>query len=213
MDEVFGLLVDRHLKSSSDLRDVKRLPSDWVDNKVIDHIDDLSKRFIAASSLAIVSSSRPDGVLDITPRGDPPGFANVLNKNLVAIPDRPGNKRMDTFENIFGNPNVGIIFIIPGHRDTLRVSGKGIVVQDVELGNRLAVNGRPAELILLIHVERVLCHCPKAFIRGKVWQADDWPDTSDVPTLAEMLKVHGAMGETLEEVEEGVREDRETNLY
>ena len=213
MDEVFGQLVDRHLKTSSDLRDVKRLPSDWVDNKVIDHIDDLSKRFIAASSLAILSSTRPDGVLDMTPRGDPPGFVNVLNKSLIAIPDRPGNMRMDTFENILGTPNVGIIFIIPGHRDTLRVSGKGTIVQDVALGSRLAVNGRPAELILLIHVERVLCHCPKAFIRGKVWQAADWPDTSDVPTLAEMMKVHGAMVESLEEVEEGVREDRERNLY
>ena len=178
MDEIFGQQVDRHLKQSSDLRDIERLPSHWVDNKVIDHIDDLSKRFIAASSLAIVSSSRPDGVLDMTPRGDPPGFVNVLNKNLIAIPDRPGNKRMDTFENTFLNPNVGIIFIIPGHRDTLRVSGKGAVVKDIELGKRLAVNGRPAELILLVHVERVLSHCPKTFIRGKVWEPDAWPDTS-----------------------------------
>lgn len=213
MDSVFGQAVDRHLRSSDDLRDVVPLPSHWVDNKVIDHIDDLSRRFIAASSLAIVSSARPDGVLDMTPRGDPPGFVRVLNKNVIAIPDRPGNKRMDTFENVFDNPNVGIIFVIPGHRDTLRVSGKGAVVQDAKLGRELAVNGRPAELVLLVRVARVLCHCPKAFIRAKVWQQDDWPDTSDVPTLAEMMKVHGEMSETLDEVEAGVREDRKTRLY
>lgn len=213
MSDVFGQLVDRHLRSSSDLREVVPLPSHWVDNKVIDHIDDLSKRFIAVSSLAIVSSSRPDGKLDMTPRGDPPGFVKVLNDSLIAIPDRPGNKRMDTFENIFENPNVGIIFVIPGHRDTLRVSGKGAVVRDETLGKELAVNGRPAELILLVHVERVLCHCPKAFIRGKVWQQESWPDTADVPTLAEMMVAHGAMSETLDEVEAGVREDRETRLY
>ena len=213
MDSVFGQAVDKHLQSSGDLRSVVPLPSHWVDNKVIDHIDDLSRRFIATSSLAIVSSARTDGILDMTPRGDPPGFVRVLNKNLIAIPDRPGNKRMDTFENVFENPNVGIIFVIPGHRDTLRVSGKGAVVQDVKLGRELAVNGRPAELVLLVRVERVFCHCPKAFIRGKVWQRDDWPDTSDVPTLAEMMKAHGKMSETLDEVEAGVREDRETRLY
>jgi len=213
MDEVFGHRVEQHLKSPSDLRETEKEWDHWVDNKVIDHIDELSGRFIAASSLAILSSSRQDGILDMTPRGDPAGFVKVLNKKLIAIPDRPGNNRMDTFENLFENQNVGAIFVIPGHRDTLRISGKGAVVRDAGLGAQLAVNGRPAELILLVHIERVLCHCPKAFIRGKVWQPDDWPDTSNVPSLAEMMKVHGAMPETLDEIEDGVREDRETNLY
>ena len=213
MDKAFGQPVDRYLRSSNDLREAARLPSHWVNNKVIDHIDDLSRRFIAASSLAILSSCRPNGNLDVTPRGDPTGFVHVLNDSLLAIPDRPGNNRMDMFENVFENPNIGVIFIIPGHRDTLRVSGKGAVVQDKRLAQKLAINGRPAELVLLVKVERVLCHCPKAFIRGKVWQPDAWPDTSDVPTLAEMMLVHGAMTETIDEVEAGVKEDRETRLY
>lgn len=213
MVKVFDQSVDSHLKSVADLRAVERLPSHWVNNKVIDHIDDLAQRFIDTSSLAILSSIRPDGVLDITPRGDPPGFVLVLNKNLIAIPDRPGNKRMDTFQNVFENPNVGVLFIIPGHRDTLRVSGKGAVVKDAELGRMLAINGRPAELVLLVRVERVLCHCSKAFLRSKAWQTEDWPDTSNVPTLAEMMKAHGSMAEALQEIEDGVREDRESNLY
>ncbi|MDU8946651.1 MSMEG_1061 family FMN-dependent PPOX-type flavoprotein [Ovoidimarina sediminis] len=213
MDEVFGCLVDQHLKSHESLRELQAMPSHWVNNKVIDHIDDLAKRFIAATSLVTLSSARNDGLLDMTPRGDPAGFVKVINRKLIAIPDRPGNQRMDTFENLFRNQNVGAIFMIPGHRDTLRLSGKGAVVRDAKLGEQLAINGRPAELVLLVHVERVLCHCSKAFIRGRVWDQDHWPDTSDVPSLAEMMKVHGAMPETLPEVEDGVADDRENNLY
>lgn len=213
MDTVFGLSIDRHIQSSSDLRDVAQMPSHYVDHKVIDHIDDLSRRFIAAATLAIVSSTRPDGILDVTPRGDPPGFVRILNENLMAIPDRPGNNRMDTFENIFENQNIGIIFIIPGHRDTLRVSGKGAVVQDSELAQATAINGRKAGLTLLVRVERVLCHCPKAFVRGKVWQSDAWPDTTNVPTLAEMMVAHGEIAETVSEVDAVVMNDGKTRLY
>jgi PPOX class probable FMN-dependent enzyme len=213
MDNIFGISVDQELKNSGDLRAIVAEPSLWVSNKVIDHVDALSARFIAASPLIIVSSTREDGALDMTPRGDPPGFVKVINPGLIAIPDRPGNKRMDTHENIFRNPNVGLIFIIPGHRDTLRLSGKAALVQDANLGATLAVNGKPAELVMLVQVERVLCHCPKAFIRGQVWQSEDWPDATDVPTLAEMMKAHGEMAETLDVVEDGVRTDRETKLY
>lgn len=213
MDEIFGQTVERQIRSPEALRAIKALPSHWTGNKVIDHVDEMSRRFIAASSLVVLSTRRPDGGLNMTPRGDPAGFVQVLDETLLALPDRPGNNRMDAFNDIFGDPNVGLIFVIPGHRDTLRVSGKGALVQDAALGERLAVNGRPADLVLLVRVERVLCHCPKAFIRGKVWQPEDWPDTSEVPTLAEMMKVHGAMAETLEAIEAGTKNDRENNLY
>ena len=213
MESVYGLSVDKHIKSTSDLREIADLPSHFVTDKIIDHMDDLSGKFIAASSLAILSSTRVDGIQDVTPRGDPPGFAKVLGPELLAIPDRPGNGRMDTFENIFANPNVGVLFIIPGHRDTLRVSGKGAVVQDAALGETLAVNGRPAELVLLIEVERVLCHCPKAFVRGMVWQAGGWPNTSDVPSLAEMMVAHGKLSVTIQEMDNIVVEDGKNRLY
>jgi PPOX class probable FMN-dependent enzyme len=213
MDNVFGLSVDHQITSSDALRTVAEMPSHHVTDKVIDHIDDLAKRFIAASSLAVLSSSRPDGIQDVTPRGDPAGFVQVLSPKLLAIPDRPGNGRMDTFRNLFNNPNLGVIFIIPGHRDTLRVSGKGALVQDKNLGQKLAINGRSAELTLLINVEKVMCHCPKAFVRGKVWQSGDWPDTSDVPSLAEMMVAHGKLSETIEEMDAIVVRDGKNNLY
>lgn len=196
MDTVFGISVDKHFKSSAALRERVKMPSDLASKKVIDRIDDLSQRFIAASSLAFISSTRPDGVQDVTPRGGPPGFVHVLNENLIAFPDLAGNNRMDTFENVMDNPNVGIIFVIPGHSDTLRVSGKGAVVQAADLAQLMTPHGEAAELSLLVKVERVLCHCPKAFARGKVWQPDEWPDTADVPTGRDMTIAHVAMGET-----------------
>lgn len=210
---VFGQKVDQKISSTDELRKVASLPSRHVDNKVIDHIDSLSARFIAASPLTILSTTRSDGSVDTTPRGDPPGFVSVLNKNLIAIPDRPGNNRMDSFENLFDAPDVGLIFIIPGFNDTLRVSGKGALVRDRELADRLAIKNRPPELILLVKVERVLCHCPKAFVRGRIWKPDYWPDTSDVPTLAEMMVAHGALADSVDEIEEIVRNDGIKRLY
>ena len=108
MDNVFGVSVTNHIETTTALRKVADMPSHHVTDKVVDHIDDLSRKFIAASALEILSSSRPDGTMDTTPRGDPAGFVHVLNRQLIAIPDRPGNGRMDTFENIFTNPNVGV---------------------------------------------------------------------------------------------------------
>lgn len=212
-DTVFGVEVEAHIQSSTALRTVTEPPSDRVRNKVIDHLDTLSQRFIAASPLAVVSTRRPDGTLDMTPRGDPPGFAHVLNDRLLAIPDRPGNQRMDTFENLFETPDVGLLFIIPGHNDTLRVSGTGAVVQDAALGERLAVNGRSAKFILLVNVTRVLAHCSKAFVRGRVWQQIHWPDTSDVPTLAELMDAHSDIGMPVDEYHDLIEADAKDRLY
>lgn len=213
MDEVFGYRVDEVLDSTEKLRGHAKGPSDVVRDKVIDHIDPLAERFIAASPLAFVASRRPDGILDMTPRGDPAGFIHVLDSKTLALPDRPGNFRMDMFENVIDNGQVGLIFVIPGVRDTLRVSGTGTVVRDAALGERLAVNGKPAQYILLIRVSRVLSHCPKAFIRGKIWEPDSWPDTSAVPSVAEMVKAHANLPLPLEELEELVRVSNTERLY
>ncbi len=210
---VFGQMVDHHIKSTRELRNFAEVPGDNVKSKVIDHIDPLSKRFIKASSLAILGTVRADGMVDLTPRGDPAGFVNVLDEKTIAVPDRPGNNRMDALENVIATGSAGLIFIIPGHRVTLRVSGKAKLVKDESLGQMLAVNNRPAGLVLLIQVEHVLSHCPKAFVRGQVWQPDKWPDTSNVPTQAEMMLAHADVTETLSEMEEIIRNDCENRLY
>ena len=120
---------------------------------------------------------------------------------------------MDAFENILRDPGVGLLFMIPGHGDTLRVNGQGSLVQDTALANRLAVNDRPAGLVLLIRVERVLSHCPKAFIRSRAWQPDHWPDRSDVPTLAEMMKAHADLPDTIAELDAVIENSNTNRLY
>jgi PPOX class probable FMN-dependent enzyme len=210
---VFGHSVSGRISSIEQLREVAKMPSRLVDSKVIDHIDPLAERFIAASPLVILGTRRRDSGIDQTPRGDPPGFVKVLDPKTLALPDRPGNNRMDAIENILHDTAVGLIFMIPGHGDTVRVSGQGAVVQDDDLADMLAVNGRPAGLITLIRVERVLCHCPKAFIRSRAWKPDEWPDTSDVPRLAEMMKEHGKLSDTIPELENVIHRSNTERLY
>lgn len=212
-ETVFGQQVARRLRDSADLRQVTATPSRYVDAKVIDHVDALAARFIAASPLMILGTRRADGGVDQTPRGDPPGFVKILDPRTLAVPDRPGNNRMDSIENILRDDAVGLLFLIPGHGDTLRVSGRAAIVDDPALAERLAVNGRPAGLVTLIRVQRVLSHCPKAFIRSRAWQPDHWPDTSDVPSLAEMMKVHSGLQDSIPELEAVIERSNTERLY
>ncbi len=213
MTEVYGHEVEEVIGSAEALRAYARRPSDRVKAKETDHIDPLAQRFIAASPLVFVASRREDGTLDVTPRGDPAGFVHVLDEHTLAMPDRPGNFRMDTFENVIRDGFIGLIFVIPGHGDTLRVSGEATLVRDRGIGEKLAVNGRPSEFAILIRVQHVLSHCPKAFVRAGVWTQERWPDTSGVPTLAELIVAHGNLTEGVEEMAEIIDRDRETRLY
>jgi uncharacterized protein len=138
-----GAMADRFeevITSPGRLRELHNLPSYRASNKVIDHIDDICRRFIAACPFVMVASRGADGRLDLSPKGDPPGFVAVLDKKTLAIPDRLGNNRLDTFENLLAQPDIGLFFMIPGNGDTLRVSGKGHIVRDGALQNRLAVS-------------------------------------------------------------------------
>lgn len=195
------------------LRELNKLPSHRVSNKAIDHIDDICRRFIAASPFVMVASLGADGRLDVSPKGDPPGFVAVLDNKTLVIPDRLGNNRLDTFENLLSHPEIGLFFIIPGHGDTLRVSGKGQIVRDSALQNSLAVNGKAPNLVLVVHVEEAFIHCPKCTVRSRLWTRDQWPDRSDVATLAETMVAHGALTETVPEMQAIIDNDRATRLY
>jgi PPOX class probable FMN-dependent enzyme len=195
------------------LREVNKHPSHLVSNKTIDHIDDICRRFIAASSFVMVASRGGDDRLDISPKGDPAGFVAVLDEKTLAIPDRLGNNRLDTFENLLINPQVGLCFVIPGHGDTLRVSGNGKIVRDTELQKRLAVNGKSPNFVLVITVEEAFLHRPKCVIRSGLWKPDQWPDRSDVPTLAEAMIAHGALSESMAQIETVIEDSNTKRLY
>lgn len=194
------------------LRELSKQPSQRARNKVIDRIDDLCRRFIAASPFVMVASRGADGRLDLSPKGDPAGFVAVLDEKTLAIPDRLGNNRLDTFENLLAHPDVGLFFMIPGNGDTLRVSGKGKIVRDAALQGRLAVNGKPPNLILVVTVEEAFMHCPKCMARSRLWSPEHWPDRTSIPSLAEAIVAHARPPETLAEVQ-AVIDDGNRRLY
>jgi PPOX class probable FMN-dependent enzyme len=194
------------------LREWHRQPSHRACNKVIDHIDDVCRRFIAACPFVIVASRGADGRLDVSPKGDPPGFVAVLGDKALAIPDRLGNNRLDTFDNLLAHPEVGLLFMIPGNGDTLRVSGKGTIVRDEALQARLAVNGRAPNLVLAVTVEEAFMHCPKCIARSRLWSPDHWPDRANVPSLAEAIVAHATPPETVAQVQAAI-DDHNTRLY
>jgi uncharacterized protein len=183
------------------LRELSKQPSSRANNKIIDHIDEICRRFIAACPFVLVASRGSDGRIDVSPKGDPPGFVAILDEKTLAIPDRPGNHRLDTFENLLAHPEIGLLFLIPGNGDTLRVSGKGQIVRDWSLQAKLAVDGKAPNLVLVVTVEEAFMHCAKCVARSGLWIAERWPDRSNVPTLAEAIVTHARPAETISDVQ------------
>ena len=208
-----GPVFEREITEIAELRALYPPTSARAAAKVIDHIDAICRRYIAASPFLLIATRGADGRLDVSPKGDPPGFVSVLGPRHLAIPDRPGNNRLDSFENVLGDPQVGLLFLIPGHRDTLRVAGRGKLVADEALLSRLAVAGRPARLALVVEVEEVFTHCPKCAMRSGIWDPARWPDLSQVPSLAEALIAHAGLDTPAEEVAASLEEGNREQLY
>jgi PPOX class probable FMN-dependent enzyme len=201
------------ITSEAELRAVLGAPHEKAVAKVVTTIDDYSRRFIAASPFLVIGSSGRSGMIDVSPKGDPAGFVRVLDDKTLAIPDRLGNARLDTFRNILDNPNVGLIFIIPGITYTLRVSGKATIVRDAELRETMAINGKVPDHAIVVAVEHVLTHCAKCMVRSGMWQEDKWPDPATVPPFAETLAAHGRLAESIQELEDLLDRDTREKLY
>jgi len=184
-----------------------------VVEKTLSSLDRHCLTFINRSPFVLIASSSADGRMDISPKGDAPGFVKVLDEHTLAIPDRPGNQRFDTFRNLFESPRVGLIFVIPGKRETLRISGKAEVVRDAELLDTLAANGKVPALAIAVHVDEAFFHCAKCIIRSHLWQPEQWPPLAGLPTLAEAMKDAASIPAPVEVVEEIIREDEDTRLY
>lgn len=195
------------------LREVIRNRGQRSAAKDIHQLDDICRRFIAACPFVVVATRGADGRFDLSPKGDPSGFVTVLDDHTLAIPDRLGNGRLDTFENLLVQPEVGLFFLIPGHADTLRVSGKGRIVRDGALQASMAVNGKVPNLVLIVDVEQAFMHCPKCVVRSRLWNPEQWPDLAGVPTVADALLHHTGIPGTLAEVQATVENDRITRLY
>ena len=204
---------DEVISSLDRLREIMGMPNHRVASKVVDHIDDICRRFIAASPFAVIATRGNDGRLDQSPKGDPAGFVTVLDEKTLAVPDRMGNNRIDTFENVLINPEVGLIFLIPGYGYTLRVSGKGKIVRDARLQKNLAVQGREPKLILVVAVEEAFMHCAKCMSRSNLWQPERWPNLANVPSLAEAMIAHAKLSLTRDEMQNIIDDSFKTRMY
>jgi PPOX class probable FMN-dependent enzyme len=185
--------------------------------KTLTRLDKYAKTYIAHSPFLCIGTADENGNADVSPRGDPAGFVRVVDDHTIIIPDRPGNNRVDTMQYIVANPQVGILFLIPGIDDTLRVNGRAEIIDDPAELAPAAVNGRPPRLGIRVKVDEVFFHCAKAFRRSKLWDPTSRQDRGFLPGLAHMVMEQARACEVdhqeSDKVEEDIQEDYRTKLY
>lgn len=170
------------------LRDIVGHPTELVVNKVKPVLEPSHAQWLAACPMVFLATSDARGRADVSPKGDPPGkVVHVIDAHTIAIPERPGNKRVDGYLNILENPHVGTISVIPGRGDTLRVNGSARIVDDGDYFDELAVKGKRPILAVEIDIEEVFFHCAKAFYRSNLWKPEKWDD-GDLPSMGAIIK-------------------------
>jgi hypothetical protein len=208
---------DAHrLQTLDDVRAVIGEPIAGIELKVGNVIEAEARDFIARSPFLVLSTSDSEGRLDASPKGDDPGFVLVEDDQTIVIPDRPGNKLVYGLTNILENPHVGVLFMIPGTNETMRINGRAELTNDPALLEKLAARGKPAILGIRVHVEQCFHHCAKAFLRSKLWKPDTWPEKQKISfgqLFARRAGVEGDDGDKLaESIDARVEEDYATNL-
>ncbi|WP_137110141.1 pyridoxamine 5'-phosphate oxidase family protein [Rhodobacter sp. SY28-1] len=180
-------------------------------------LDPHAREFIRRSPFLTIGTQNSEGRADVSPRGDPTGFVQVLDDRTLAIPDRPGNNRLDTLSNILANPNVGLLFMVPGFDDTLRVNGTARLSTDPELLRAMAVNDRTPTLAIVVSVSEVFLHCAKAFRRSRLWDPEARQDRKEMPSLLKMIldQTNGAPQDPAEmrKIDEGLEADYRKSMY
>lgn len=184
------------------VREVIGAPMDLAVKKAIPKLDKFSRELIERSPFLTLGTANANGKADVSPRGDAPGFVLILDDNTLFIPERPGNNRVDSLTNITQNPNVGLLFMVPGFDETLRVNGRATVVRDETLLERCAVKGRVPKLGVLVAVEEAYLHCAKAFRRSKLWDPASLQDRGEMPSLGKIIMAQTAAADAMPSDEE-----------
>lgn len=181
--------------------------------KVIDHIDDHCRAWIERSPFVVIATASAAGAMDVSPKGDPPGFVRVLDPKTLAVPDRPGNHRADTFLNLLDNPYVGLMFVVPKRREVVRVSGTALIVNDRSLLESMAVGGKVPSLALVVHVHEAMFHCGKSMIRSHMWEPDLWAAVDGLPTYGRALVDHAQLSRSVKDMERLTDLNEKHRLY
>jgi len=177
----------REVNTVEELRAIVGQPDKYVANKVKDRLSEIHRNWLAHSPLGFVATTDALGRVDVSPKGDPPGFVHVIDDTTIAIPERPGNKRVDGHLNVLQRPHVGTLFLIPGRGDTLRINGTAKILADAEYFDAMSVKGKRPLLALEVTIEEVFFHCAKAFLRSDAWDPSTWNPTA-VPSVAQIAK-------------------------
>ncbi|MZR32004.1 pyridoxamine 5'-phosphate oxidase family protein [Sneathiella litorea] len=180
-------MTEHTITTVEELYGIYKQPGERAIKKEISRLDKHCRNFIALSPFLVMGTDGGDGTADASPRGDAPGFVTVLDDKTLLIPDRRGNNRLDSLINIIRNPAVGLIFLVPGINETLRINGNATITTDPKFLDRQAVDGKPPTSALLVEVKSAYMHCAKALIRSKLWAEDNKVERSSFPTLGQVM--------------------------
>jgi hypothetical protein len=200
------------ITTEDELREVVGAPPPRVLHKDRPKLHELDRKWLAASPFCLIATSAADGSCDVSPKGDPAGFTLVLDEGTIAIPERPGNRRVDGFRNVLSNPHVGLIYFVPGRGDTLRINGRARLVRAAPFFDEMVVKGHRPVLAMVVEIEEIFHHCSKAFLRSALWQTETWrPDA--VPSRAEIAKFLERPEDSMAELEQYYGPAYEKGLY
>lgn len=185
--ELLDRLRDTRLTSLDEIYEVNGTPHPMIADKHTSYLTPLIEEFIANAPFFMIATADAAGNCDVSPKGDAAGVVRVLDSRTLAIPDRPGNRRVDGHRNLIENPHVGLIFLIPGVDETLRVNGRCFVSKDPELLESMTYLGKVPKLAMVVEIDEVYMHCARAFLRSGLWKPEAWPNEDDIPTLAAIM--------------------------
>ena len=199
--------------SVGQLRELLGEPSARAATKERSRLHAIDREWLALSPFCVLATCDAQGNCDASPKGDPAGrLVHVVDDGTIAVPERPGNKRVDGYSNVLSNPHAGIISIIPGRTETLRINGRARIVRDAPFFSDLVVGGRRPVLALVIEIEQVFSHCPKAFLRSSLWEPSSWAAADELPSVAALCKAVQDPPETLAELEAHYAPDHYSGL-
>jgi hypothetical protein len=200
------------LASADEVAALYGSPVEAVVSKIIDHLDGHCRDFIARSPFVLVATADERGTCDVSPKGGPAGFVSVLDEKRLAIPDAPGNRLVYSLRNVAAGGRAGLLFVIPGMEETLRVNGRAWLTRDPAVLEPLAAGAKPPKVAIGVEVEEAFLHCAKAFKRSALWRPDEWPDRTGLSSAAQIWRDHMALDMTTQDVQDFVDDDYTNNL-
>jgi uncharacterized protein len=202
-----------YITSLDELRAIAGEPGRAARTKVLRELDEHARDYITRSRFCVLATCGGDGTCDVSPRGEPGAIALVLDPTTLVLPDRPGNRRLDSFSNIIENPHVGLLFLMPPMTETLRVNGRARLVRNAPYFADLAVDGRQPRFAVEVNVEEVYLHCAKALLRSALWQPETWPERQELPSAAQIWRDHARIKASVDEIDAALQDDYRTGLY